>query len=188
MEVIIVEWEKVNVNFFLNGKMNDGINNRPEEYGLYQIYSSHLIYGPNSLVYIGKAYDQPILKRLKSHNDYWFNEESDEVTVYIGKLIVERLQFELLSKEEIDKIWRKQVDDAEKLLIFNCAPAYNSNSIVDHRIENKDLILFNYGKRGQLPLELSTLYDNSVYWHEGNGGELTKKSDYIENIYNEKKK
>lgn len=175
MQTIIIEWQKINLEEYLSKK--------EEHYGLYQIYSTHLIYGPQSLVYIGKAYDQPIHKRLKSHESYWLNDESEDVSVHIGRLIIDKN----VSKNDLEKIWKEQVDDAEKLLIYNCAPAYNGSSIVDHRIDkSKEILLFNYGKRGQLPLELSTMYDYSIYWHKDNGGEGEKKGVYFEDIYTKK--
>ena len=171
METILIHWTKIDIEKYLNEK--------PEEYGLYQVYSTHLIYGSQSLVYIGKAYDQPIHKRLKSHDDYWFNLESDSVTVLVGRLIVEKGK----NKVGLEQLWREQVDAAEKLLIYNCAPAYNSSSIIYHHLDNKpDVLLLNYGKRGQLPLELSTYYDNSIFWDKDNGGEGERRWEYFEEI------
>jgi hypothetical protein len=53
----IEETEKLNTNI---------------DFGIYQIYGTHNIFGPNSLLYIGKACDQYFSTRLLQHKQYYY--------------------------------------------------------------------------------------------------------------------
>src|SRR2546421_3236415 len=56
-----------------------------DDYGLYQIYSHHVIFGPSSLVYVGKAQERTFGTRFAEHRDYWLQWESD-VCIRLGRL------------------------------------------------------------------------------------------------------
>lgn len=91
------------------------------DYGLYQIYGSHLIYGSNQLLYIGKANDQTFGKRIPQHAKWFYHQDSENIKVYIGRLGGNRTIN--------DEKWGEQIDIAEKLLIHSHKPAYNSSNI-----------------------------------------------------------
>ncbi|MCW8331744.1 hypothetical protein MD588_23365 [Photobacterium sp. SDRW27] len=106
-------------------KLTDG-----DDYGLYQIYGAHPVYGTDVLLYIGKASSQTLGVRISQHEKWLYNQDSENIRVYTGHLggNVD------ISNEE----WANQIDIAEKLLIFTHKPAYNSsniNSIPDIPVE-----------------------------------------------------
>jgi hypothetical protein len=126
--------------------------------GVYQIYGTHPIYGRNVLLYIGKTNDD-FVNRISSHNDVWIKYEYDEVTIYTGTVVDE-------NDEKIDEEKEKTlIDRAEQLLLYYCAPAYNSNGIQKLEI-SEDIRLLNFGKIGSLPTEMSTLWYNSKVWNK----------------------
>jgi hypothetical protein len=114
-------------------------------YGLYQIYGTHNISGPNTLLYIGKADRQNFFKRIKQHN--WIDWESSTADIYIGRLGG--------VKQVDDDEWGGQIDKAERLLIYFCAPPYNSSGLKKYGTI-KDTVVLNFNKKNRLPLEVST--------------------------------
>lgn len=128
------------------------------DYGLYQVYGTHNIYGANTLLYIGKACEQELGNRILQH-DSWTSIEQSELTIYFGRLG---------GTYEIDnKTWTDFIGNAETLLIYYCSPAYNSKSINSVGIL-KDLIVLNHGKKNLLPFEVSTLLLDSQYNEDSN--------------------
>jgi hypothetical protein len=128
--------------------------------GLYMIYGNHIITRPDSLLYIGKTAES-FSSRFEEHNDDWLSYESSEVKIYLGKLG---------GLNNIDyQTWAKQIDNAERLLIYYCSPPYNSQGINEKAVNNiKDTIVLNLGKRYRLPFEVSSFYENSEYWENEN--------------------
>ena len=126
------------------------LSNYGKDHGLYQIYGTHPIFGPKSLVYIGKADAQTFGARIPQHNDYVYW-EYPEYEFYIGRLG---------GIENIDgDNWSKQIDLAERILINYCQLPYNSQNINNHGISNdNEIIVLNYGKRFRLPAEVSTMW------------------------------
>ncbi len=51
------------------------LNDENDDYGLYQIYGCHVIFGSDSLLYIGMARDQTFGQRLGQHDAEWLCEE-----------------------------------------------------------------------------------------------------------------
>ena len=88
--------------------------------GLYQIYGTHLIYGRNVLLYIGQT-EVSFLERFQKHKSEWIKFEFDNVQIYSG---------EIIKSNDLNE----DLKNAEKLLLYFCAPAYNSNSIFDLKI------------------------------------------------------
>ncbi len=132
-------------------------------YGLYQIYGTHTISGPNTLLYIGMANYQTFADRLKQHERDWIAWEQSALEYYVGRLGG--------TKDMEYYKWEELIDHAERLLIHFCSPPYNSQYIIDYG-DVSNTIVFNFGKRNQLPLEISTLYYESKYgddsWKEFN--------------------
>jgi hypothetical protein len=92
-----------------------------KDYGLYQIYRKHPVYRSGVLLYIGKADLQTIGKRISQEN-WWDTNDSNTLMIYAG-----RLAGEITPDEEE---WSKEIDLAEKLLIYVHNPAYNSKNLM----------------------------------------------------------
>lgn len=142
-------------------------SNRPDDskkdYGLYQVYGDHVVYGPGSLLYIGKACDQTFFTRLKQHADWCDECEADRLSldVYLGRLI--RQSDNQMTPS--DETWSEEISHAEKLLIFSHSPAWNSSSINTVRdAEVKDRHVLNWGKRGSLLPEVTGAYWSLLYY------------------------
>lgn len=130
-------------------------NNQDKDYGLYQVYGTHNISGPNSLLYIGQATEQTFASRLSQHQNDWLESEYSKVQLYIGQLGgIENVD---------DNEWGQLIDKAERLLIYHCAPPYNSSGLNEYG-DIHDTIVINLNKKNRLPLEVSTFYNDSEYW------------------------
>lgn len=116
--------------------------NDKSDYGIYQIYGPHPVYGPNVMLYIGKAREQTFGDRLKQHLDELFC-DSEICSLYLGCIAGE--------KTPALDTWRAEIDKAERLLIYSHIPAYNSQSIADLDYESlKGIRVINLGNRGSL--------------------------------------
>jgi hypothetical protein len=116
------------------------------DYGLYQIYGSHPIYGLNSLLYIGRtvAADMTFSRRVIAKKwSYW-----KDKFIYLGRFSNTE------SMDEVD--WTNQIKFAEALFINYLTPAWNISGVNN----NNDLNIFdqfrecrviNYGNRMALP-------------------------------------
>ncbi len=117
------------------------------DYGIYQVYGTHHIYGSDVLLYIGKADKQTFGVRLKQ--EAWRNNcDSNKVSIYIGRLAGE--------STPNSNQWSKEIELAEKLLIYSHSPAFNSQSL--NYIPDKDLYGFhvlNWGNFRSLLPEVS---------------------------------
>jgi hypothetical protein len=120
------------------------------DYGLYQICAYHSVFGPNALVYIGKAEQQTFAARFAQHWESWLNMER-EVTIYLGRVWPE-------DRREDDGWveWGELVSDAERLLIAYHTPPYNSQFISGYT--GRPLHIQCWGDRGRLLPECSS------YW------------------------
>ena len=122
--------------------------NSSEDYGIYQIYGSHPVYGKNTLLYIGRAKNQTFGARLKQHEKFWYNQDSDEVIVYTGRIGSNEPELAI-------KKWDDMIDLAEKLLIFTHQPACNSSNINTANAIPIETHVMNWGNRGLLMPEAS---------------------------------
>lgn len=146
------------INVIWSGPYPIDIVKQKTSIGLYQIYGTHPIYGRNVLLYIGKT-ERSYAERFISHETDWIRYEYDDVSVYLGEV-------------KADGDIKKSILDAEKLLIYYCAPAYNSNELTDYRKNGtEDIILMNFGRIASLPTEVSSLwYDSDIWTDEKNFG------------------
>jgi len=92
-----------------------------KDYGVYQVYGTHPVYGSDVLLYIGQACGQNFSTRIPQHDKWLDNQDSKGLSVYVGRLGGNTT----ISTDD----WDKQIDIAEKLLIFSHKPALNSSSI-----------------------------------------------------------
>jgi hypothetical protein len=96
------------------------LTNVETDYGLYQIYGYHPLYGSNVLLYIGKGDQQTFGMRIRQENWDEVNDSNND-QVYIG-----RLHGATTPSEEQ---WSNEISLAEQLLIYVHKPGFNSSSI-----------------------------------------------------------
>lgn len=101
-----------------------------EDYGVYQIYGQHILSGPGTLLYVGKAAKQTFADRFRQHES-WLRDE-DEVCIHVGRV------WDEARHAGREKTWETDVDLVEKILIHKYSPNYNSASIA----EEPDLLGF----------------------------------------------
>ena len=125
--------------------------NADHDYGVYQVYGSHPVYGSDVLLYIGKSSEQTFSVRLQQ--EAWhYNEDAGNVRYYVGRLAGERTPG--------DAEWSHQIGLLETLLIHSHWPAANSRNIQGlgaHATEIADIHVLNWGQRRSLLSEVSGL-------------------------------
>jgi hypothetical protein len=89
-----------------------------DQFGLYQIYGPHPVYGNQQLLYIGKASARSFAVRLAEHGWIHGTRDTSQVSVYIGRLCG--------SETPDNKVWEEEIDLAERLLIYAHFPPYNT--------------------------------------------------------------
>jgi len=151
LKVIHIEWEGPFVLEQLSSLKNEEI-----DYGVYQIYGSHPVYGSDVLLYIGKADGQTFGVRIKQEYRWEYNEDTKNIKIYVGRLAG--------STTPDDDEWSEQIDLCERLLIYAHGPAYNSrglNTIPDQRLMNTHVL--NWGCYRNLLPEVSGARWTSKY-------------------------
>ncbi len=126
------------------------------DYGLYQVYGTHPVYGSNVLLYIGKADLQTFGVRV-SQEPWGLNEDAQSVQIYVGRLAGE-------STPSSEK-WSGEIDLAEKLLIHAHSPALNSHYIeaIPNNVELQNIHILNWGCYRNLMPEVSGARWTSKY-------------------------
>lgn len=135
-----------------------------QDYGLYTIYGAHSIYGRSVLLYIGQANGRTFDKRIREHR-WWldFNQDAKQVHLYVGRLGGE--------VTPSNNSWAERIDQAERLLIYACRPAYNTQQelgALEPRLQNVHIL--NWGSYCDLPPEVSgarwsSKYDDTPNYH-----------------------
>ncbi|MED4534909.1 hypothetical protein [Metabacillus fastidiosus] len=155
IELIQITWEGP---YSLNEL--DLLQNNVTDYGIYTIYGTHMIYGKDVLLYIGKADQQTLGKRISQ--EAWDNtNDSNNHKIYVGRLHG--------PVNPSNQIWSKQIALAESLLIYVHKPAYNQkniSSIPDTDLQN--IHILNWGDYRALLPEVSGIrwtskLDETVY-------------------------
>ena len=128
------------------------LDDKKKDYGLYQIYGFHPVYGSSVLLYIGKAKEQTFARRL-SQEGWEYNADFENLQIYVGRLF---------SQRDLDSFkWGKYVDIAESMLIYAHSPAMNSSNILTISKDKKKLKeyervrIFNYDQCRSLLPEIS---------------------------------
>ena len=140
--IIHIDWEGP----FLFDDLSD-LKNEDIDYGVYQIYGGHPVYGSNVLIYIGKAVNQTFGVRI-AQEGWEYNSDRENVEIYVGRLSgVETPE---------TKVWDLQISLAEELLIYAHKPAYNAQSIKSARKKDLDSVrVFNWVAHRDLMPEVS---------------------------------
>ena len=139
--------------------------NEDYDYGVYQVYGSHPVYGSDVLLYIGKAEEQTFSVRLQQQEGFNYNQDARNIRYYVGRLAGERTPN--------DAKWGHNIDMVETLLIHSHWPAANSHNIQTlggHTAEIADTHILNWGQRRSLLGEVSGLmlteqYDDIPSYH-----------------------
>jgi len=97
-----------------------------EDYGVYQIYGKHILCGEDALLYVGITTERTFTERFKEHKT-WLLEDQDEkdIAIYLGR-VSDPARY---SEEDEWKSWKKDVELAEKILIYKYSPNYNSREL-----------------------------------------------------------
>lgn len=124
-----------------------GFTVKPDDFGLYQIYGSHPVYGSNVLIYIGKT-EAMFMNRLKMRHVLLNNEDFHNTQIYLGKIYYD----DTLEHTEI----AEDISMAESLLIHYHTPAKNSSNINSLKYADKEYRVINVGTYRSLQKEIST--------------------------------
>ena len=154
MEEIDIWWEgPFNHNDIIENKIkNKDSENIQKDIGLYQVYSSHPLYGNDVLVYIGLTTDS-FQRRLKNRWVIENGNDSNNVKIYLGCIFSPTKALD--SKTQIKKIKK-----AETLLINALKPAFNSSNIqsVHEKYASDNYIINNLNSYRNLYPQLSSNY------------------------------
>lgn len=117
------------------------------DYGIYQIYGGHPVYGSIVLLYIGKA-DQQTFGANISQENWYNNSNAGEFKIYVGRLAGQ--------KQPSDDEWSYAITLAEKLLIYAHSPACNAQFInLTNEQDLHDIHILNWGCYCNLMPEVS---------------------------------
>jgi hypothetical protein len=142
MKYIHIYWEGP----FTLDQLSD-LQDYTRDYGIYQIYGGHPVYGSMVLLYIGKVERQTFSLRISQEN--WFiNRNAGALKIYVGRLAGLR--------QPTDEAWSKEIAIAEKLLIYTHAPAGNAQFInLNNDQALEDIHILNWGSHCDLMAEVS---------------------------------
>jgi len=154
-KMMLIQWEGP-----FNYDELASINNNETDYGIYQIYGDHFVYGDNVLLYIGQASQQTFGTRIMQHS-YWLE---DDYTFYVGRLSG--------LNTPPDAIWHDEISSAESLLINIHTPAFNSTNINGvNNVNLENIHILNLGNYKKLLPELS-----GIRW-------ISKQHEVLPDIY-----
>lgn len=127
------------------------------DYGIYQIYGTHSVYGSDTLLYIGRANDQTFKSRFsqsdRQHMDDIWSDNTVSIRIHTGRIHVLNGEEPLGNSE-----WGKQIDFAERLLIAANSPAYNAQGVwglKEEETQYEDYLVLSWGAYGCLMPEVS---------------------------------
>jgi hypothetical protein len=124
------------------------LRNDISDYGIYQIYGPHAVYGSGVLLYIGKAAERTFGQRVEEHSWCEHIEDPANLEIYVGRLAG--------TTTPATDSWIREIDLAERLIIHTHSPAYNSQGIQDLcDPEVRNVRVFNWGKYRSLQPEVS---------------------------------
>ncbi len=137
MRTVRVEWDgPLTVDEVLE------LGDRSKDFGLYQIYGRHIIFGLNSLLYVGKT-NGTFSERIRSGHVAWLADE-ESVFIHVGRI----------NKEDYRADRQQVIKDTEALTIHWHSPPYNSSNIDTYN--GQVLRIVNVGKCGSLDTEFSS--------------------------------
>ena len=142
------------------------------DYGLYQVYGSHPLYGEDVLLYLGATGgERTFVSRLADEQNYWEAEEDFQpLIIFVGR--------HMGVVTPTNGVWEEEMDLALRLLVFAHAPVFNAREVaVSPDDDLKDVHVVNWGQDLDLAPEVSGrryLYkfpDTPEYSYYGKQGE-----------------
>jgi hypothetical protein len=130
--------------------------NSKKDYGIYQVYGDHPVYGRDTLLYIGQAKGQTYSQRMKGHTDF----DSSQASKFTRFSLSYFCKVDDLCEEN----WGDAIDIVEQALIKSHFPALNARDVkgfFDAAVPN--ILIYNWGERGSLLPEVSTLRCSEFY-------------------------
>lgn len=120
----------------------------PSDYGVYQIYGAHPVYGSSCLLYIGLAVSQHFGARITQEREWLYNHDAGRMEVYVGRLAG--------SVAPDDATWERHIELAERLLIYAHSPAMNiRRNLASLATELQNVHVLNWGRHRDLLPEVS---------------------------------
>lgn len=145
-QIIHIQWEGP-----FNLKRALTCSNEDVDYGIYQVYGQHPVYGKNNLIYIGKACQQTFATRIRQHDWDLTEYNEGELHFYLGR-------FHGSQTPSMTR-WNKEIDLVEKLLIISHSPALNNSGVSQLSIKTnkslRNIHVLNWGNRASLLPEVS---------------------------------
>jgi len=119
------------------------------DYGLYQVYGAHPLYGEEALLYLGATGERTFGEKLGEERAYWEAEEDFRpLTLYVG-----RFMGPLTPSHEG---WAEEMDLAARLLIFAHVPVFNGREVAAAPDDDlKEVHVVNWGSHLDLAPEVS---------------------------------
>ena len=142
------------------------------DYGVYQIYGGHPVYGSSALLYIGLAAGQHFGERIPQESQWLDNRDAGRVEVYVGRLAG--------STTPNDATWDKDIRLAERLLIFSHSPPMNTQkSLAKLAADLQHVHILNWARHRDLLPEVSgarwsSRFDNIPTYHEFSDEEVLR--------------
>ncbi len=119
-----------------------------KDYGLYQIYGRHILYGGKTLLYVGKTTERTFSKRFKGHQQWLLDDQYEkDIHIYLGRIYNPKRH----SEKDKWKSWKEDVGDAEKILIYKYSPNYNGRELaIIPELHHQKVQLVHRGEKGRL--------------------------------------
>lgn len=143
------------------------LNNDERDYGVYQVYGHHPLYGHSVLLYIGQANMQTFGVRLRQE-EWTYGTDPSNVQFYVGRVAGQ--------KKITEDDWGTKIDIAEKLLIYAHLPVFNTSNtksvpekiVLQSRVFNWDSYrsLFPEVSGSRLTSKYDHIYDGHIYSYE----------------------
>jgi hypothetical protein len=148
-------WKKYSWNEAFLRNFNDFDTER--DFGIYQIYGNHPVYGDDTLLYIGKAAEQTFTRRMKGHYDF-------DASQVVGQLTRIHLGYFCEIDDMNPQIWEDAISDVEPILIKAHIPALNGQGVKGFlESPGQNILVYNWGDKGRLFPEVSSLRCSEVY-------------------------
>jgi len=126
------------------------------DYGVYQIYGSHILCGEEALLYIGQVHEQVFSERFKEHKkDLLIDDDLEKIKIHLGRIDnTPKYPNKYTSKNNWES-WRKDVDITEAVLVYKYSPNYNSQLLQEHPniAPYNEIKLVHKGNRGKIHFE-----------------------------------
>lgn len=130
------------------------LNDEEEDYGVYQVYGEHVVFGDDALLYIGIAREQTFGRRLSQHKK-WLEEDNE---IVVGRIAESDYKHDPPDWAD----WHELLGDVEALEISWHSPPYNSKHLRGYH--GQPLILINEGQRAKLSAGCES--DETPYYNE----------------------